>query len=74
MAETKISIEDIKKLKDALEIQDEKQLITALNSTGVKYVEFEGEAKVKEDISELTEENGKDLKKLMSRFKNLSMD
>lgn len=70
--------ENLKKIKDEknalisrLNLEEERQLISALNSTGLHSIDVEGETKIQEDIEKLTDDNGKDLKSLMNKFSNI---
>lgn len=62
-----------KSFKLALDIKQEEQLISALNSTGLYFVEREngGEFSNEENIKQIDDSNGKNLEKLMEEFEDL---
>ncbi|MGI2295965.1 hypothetical protein [Paenibacillus sp. GXUN7292] len=62
-----------KSYKLALDIKQEEQLISALNSTGLYLVERENgqEFDHNEDIKQINDSNGKNLEKLMEEFEDL---
>lgn len=68
--------QDIKTYKDALGIQEESQLVNALNSTGLYLIEKSNsetsvDLEYKNRIKQLDDSNGKNLEKLLDDFEDL---
>jgi predicted nuclease with TOPRIM domain len=64
-------LKETKALRAALNIKDEKQLIEALNSTGLYEVKIEEKSDVSENIKTLDDNNGKDIEKLLDQYSDL---